>query len=144
MGNFRQKMQNFMMKRNGPDHLSQTMIFTGLGLTIFSLILNLIKTTPTAILASLFNTIGFVLLIVSLFRMLSTNKVKRQAENRRYLAFSEKKKNELHQAKIRFANRKEYKYFKCPNCKVRMRLKRGMGIVTVTCSRCHNSFTQKS
>ena len=53
-------------------------------------------------------------------------------------------KTQLRQAKNRFKNRKQYKYFRCPSCKAWLRLPRGKGVVTVTCSRCHTSFTQKS
>ena len=69
---------------------------------------------------------------------------KRRAENRRYVTLMEKKKTERRQAKVRFQNRKKYKYFKCPGCKAWLRLPRGAGVVTVTCSRCHTSFTQKA
>ena len=41
-------------------------------------------------------------------------------------------------------NRKDYKYFKCPNCKVLLRLKRGCGEKEITCVRCQHRFKQKA
>ena len=79
-----------------------------------------------------------------IYRMFSRNLDKRRAENRRYVTMAEKKRTERRQAKVRFQNRKTYKYFKCPGCKAWLRLSRGKGVVTITCSRCHTSFTQKA
>ena len=76
--------------------------------------------------------------------MFSRNLTKRQAENRRFESACARSKTQLRQAKNRFKNRKQYKYFRCPSCKAWLRLPRGKGVVTVTCSRCHTSFTQKS
>ena len=86
---------------------------------------------------------GFAAYVFSIFRLFSRNVEKRRAENRRYVTMMEKKSTERRQAKVRFQNRKKYKYFKCPGCKAWLRLPRGSGVVTVTCSRCHTSFTQK-
>ena len=80
---------------------------------------------------------------MGVFRMFSRNLDKRRAENRRYVTMAEKKRTERRQAKVRFQNRKKYKYFKCPSCKAWLRLPRGTGVATITCSRCHTSFTQK-
>ena len=44
----------------------------------------------------------------------------------------------------RLKNMKKYKYFKCPECKSRLRLPRGVGEVTVTCGKCHHPFKQKA
>ena len=87
---------------------------------------------------------GFAAYAYSLYRMFSRNLDKRRAENRRYVTFMERQKKKRTQAMNRFKNRKVYKYFKCPGCKAWLRLKKGSGVVTVTCSRCHTSFTQKS
>ena len=82
--------------------------------------------------------------VLCIFRMFSRNNDKRSAENRRYLAMTERRRTARRQAKARFQNRKKYKYFRCPGCRAWLRLPRGTGVVTVTCSRCHTSFTQKS
>ena len=79
-----------------------------------------------------------------IFRMFSRNEDKRAAENRRYLAWKQRVTTKARQARNRFKNRKQYKYFKCPNCHAWLRLPRKAGVVTVSCNRCHSSFTQKA
>ena len=55
-----------------------------------------------------------------------------------------KLKTELRQAVVRMKNIRKYKYYKCPNCKARLRMPRGLGEKTVTCSQCKHSFKQKA
>ena len=76
--------------------------------------------------------------------MFSRNIAKRRAENELYLQKSAKLRTELRQARVRFRNRKQYKYFKCPQCRTRMRLTRGCGEKTVTCPHCKNTFQIKA
>ena len=92
----------------------------------------------------LFSFAGLLAYGLCIYRMFSRNLDKRRAENRRYVTFMERQKKKRNQAANRFRNRKVYKYFKCPGCKAWLRLPRGSGVVTITCSRCHTSFTQKS
>lgn len=79
-----------------------------------------------------------------IFRMFSRNREKRQAENALYLQKTEKLRTELRQARVRFRNRKQYKYFKCPQCRTRMRLTRGCGEKNVCCPKCKNTFKMKA
>ena len=79
-----------------------------------------------------------------IFRMFSKNRGKRQAENALYLQKTEKLRTEIRQARVRFRNRKQYKYFKCPQCRTRMRLTRGCGEKNVCCPKCKNTFKMKA
>ena len=141
----KQSLRSFMNGRNGADHLSMALLWTGLVCYLLGSIIGSIQGSPVwGILGMLLNTVGFACYIYCIVRMFSRNLDKRRAENRRYVTLMEKKKTERRQAKVRFQNRKKYKYFKCPGCKAWLRLPRGSGVVTVTCSRCHTSFTQKA
>lgn len=142
--NFKMKFRNFMMNRNGVDQLASAEIVCALAISIVGWLLSGFVSNVTALIAAGLNFIGMVLYFHCLFRIFSTNLSKRREENRKYIAWSTQRKTEHEQSKKRFNNRKEYKYFKCPNCKVRMRLKRGTGIVTITCRQCQTSFTQKA
>ena len=134
-----------MYGRNGADHLSMALLWAGLILYLLGGIVGSIAASVIfPILGILLNMLGFACYVFCIFRMFSRNVDKRRAENRRYVTLMEKKKTERRQAKVRFQNRKTYKYFKCPGCKAWLRLSRGKGVVTVTCSRCHTSFTQKA
>ena len=141
----KQSMRSFMIGRNGADQFSMALLVTGLIAYLLGSIIGSIQGSPIwAVLGMAFSTIGFAAYIYCIFRMFSRNVEKRRAENRRYVTMMEKKSTERRQAKVRFQNRKKYKYFKCPGCKAWLRLSRGKGVVTVTCSRCHTSFTQKA
>ena len=141
----KQAFRSFMYGRNGADHLSMALLWTGLICYLLGGIVGSIAVSVIfPILGILLNIAGFAAYVFSLFRVFSRNVDKRRAENRRYVTMMEKKKTLRRQAKVRFQNRKTYKYFKCPGCKAWLRLTRGKGVVTVTCSRCHTSFTQKA
>lgn len=81
---------------------------------------------------------------ITVFRMFSRNRAKRQGENTLYLQKTAKVRTEARQALVRFRNRKQYKYFKCPTCRTRMRLTRGCGEKTVCCPQCKNTFKVKA
>jgi len=141
----KQSLRRFMMGRNGADNLSVALLWTGLILYLLGSIVGSIQVSIIfPLLGMLLNLLGFAAYVFCIFRMFSRNLDKRRAENRRYVTMAEKKKTERRQARVRFQNRKTYKYFKCPGCKAWLRLSRGKGVVTITCSRCHTSFTQKA
>jgi len=130
----KQTFRSFMSGRHGVDPLSVLLVWVGLGLYVLSAVFNL----------GIISLLSLALYVYTVFRMFSRNEEKRSSENRRYLAFKGKITTGVKQARTRFKNRKQYKYFRCPNCKAWLRLPRGAGVVTVTCGRCHNSFTQKA
>lgn len=141
----KQSLRSFMNGRNGADNLSMALLWSGLLFYLLGSIVGSIQGSPIwAVLGMVLSTIGFAGYVFCIFRMFSRNLEKRRAENRRYVTTMERKKTECRQAKVRFKNRKKYKYFKCPGCNAWLRLPRGAGVVTVTCSRCHTSFTQKA
>lgn len=133
-GRIKQALRNFMTGRNGVDQLTVALVWTGLGLYLISAFTGWdILSLP-----------ALALYGYTFFRMLSRNTEKRAAENRRFLTFKNKLLTGGRQAQTRFKNRKQFKYFRCPNCKAWLKLPRGAGVVTVTCGRCHNNFTQKA
>ena len=130
----KQSLRNLMAGRHGIDPLSMALVWVGLGLYVISAAFNL----------SLLGLVAMVVYGYTIFRMFSRNEQKRADENRRYLAWKNRIQTESRQARTRFKNRKQFKYFRCPNCRAWLRLPRKAGVVTVTCGRCHNSFTQKA
>jgi hypothetical protein len=130
----KQSLRNFMANRNGVDPLSVVLVWGGLIIYLLSAIGS----------STLLGMLSFVIYAYTIFRIFSRNREKRAQENRRYLALKTKYSTELKQARTRFKNRKQYKYFRCPNCKAWHKLPHNAGVVTVTCGRCHNNFTQKA
>ena len=127
-------LARFMQGRNGVDHLGFFTLFSGL----------IISLTGSFTGLWVLNWIGLFLYIITLFRMFSRNRPKRMAENQKYITLTSGWKTKIHQFIRRLRNRKEYKYFRCPNCKVLLRLKRGSGDKDITCVRCSHHFHQKA
>ena len=130
----KESFARFMQGRHGPDNLGIFTLLTGLVFSLLGSFTGLI----------LFSLLGFVLYILTLFRMFSRNHEKRSAENRKYIELTSGWKTKLSQFIKRTKNRRDYRYFKCPNCKVLLRMKRGRGEKDITCVRCGHQFKMKS
>ena len=88
--------------------------------------------------------LGLILLIYSYFRVLSRNRSKRYAENLKYLTLQNKVVDWANRHILRFKQRKQYRYFRCPQCGQQLRVPRGRGKISITCPKCHNQFIKKS
>lgn len=126
--------RRFMNGRHGADQLSLALLYV-------AVVLDLIYVFSRVYLLSLLAT---VLIVWALFRILSRNGGKRYAENQRFLAFVSRVSTSFRQWKTRMSNRKEYKYFRCPQCHSLLRMKRGLGEKTVTCGNCKHQFRKKA
>lgn len=131
---FKNGFRNFMSGRHGADQLSLALLIGGLILSLLSSITKI----------GIFSLVGFAAYIWAIFRTFSRNNTKRFEENQKYLNFSDKAKSETKQFFARLKNMKQYKYFRCPECKARLRLPRKVGEVTVTCGKCRHQFKQKA
>ena len=130
----KESLARFMQGRHGPDNLGMFTLVSGLLCSLLG--------SFTGI--ALFSLIGFALYVLTLFRMFSRNHEKRMAENRKYISITSDWKTKIRQFFKRMKNRRDYKYFKCPNCKVLLRMKRGSGEKDISCVRCGHQFKQKS
>ena len=124
----------FMQGRHGADNLGMFTLITGLVCSLLG--------SFTGI--GLLSLLGFALYVCTLFRMFSRNHEKRMEENRKYIDLTSNWKTKIRQFMKRMKNRRDYRYFKCPNCKVLLRMKRGSGEKEITCVRCGHQFKQKS
>ena len=131
---FKSGMQHMMAGRHGGDQLSLALLIAGLVLTLLT---NLTHFT-------VFYWLGLIAYIWGIFRMFSRNEVKRSEENMRWVKFWTELKTNVKQFFVRLKNIRKYRYFKCPQCKARLRLPRKVGEVTVTCGKCHHQFKQKA
>ena len=130
----KERLAIFMQGRHGPDNLGMFTLLSGLVASLLG--------SFTGI--GLFSLAGFALYVTTVFRMLSRNNTKRIEENRKYIDLTSNWKLKSSQFIKRMKNSKDYKYFKCPNCKVLLRMKRGSGERDITCVRCGHQFKQKS
>ena len=126
-------MARFMTGRYGGDQLNLFLIALYLILYVVFLFTRLL----------IFELLGTVLLVVSLFRSLSRNLPQRRAENTRFLQIVRPVWRKWTGFRAR-AHDKEHRYFKCPNCGQLMRVPRGKGRITVHCRSCGAAFEEKN
>ncbi len=128
------RFARFMSVRNGPDQLGMALLVTSFVIQIA------IPLTGLTWLIYL----GYGLYILFLFRFFSKNRYKRQEENRKFVSFFRNAVLKTKQFFRRLKGRKQYKYFKCPQCKTLLRLNRGAGEKEIHCPRCSHEFRKKA
>ena len=131
MGNW---FRNFMMGRYGPDQLSLLTLALSF---IFNLLGGIFNLWPLSILA-------YLLLILTIFRFLSRNILKRRAENDKFIKYWWPLRTKLQNLFRRIKDSRKYKFFRCPSCKNRLRVPRGKGKIKVTCPKCGERFQKKT
>ncbi len=134
MNGLRQKMTRFMYGRYGNDQLSRML----LGLALVCLVLELFIRNPLLYLA------GVGLMGYSMYRTLSRNTSKMAAQNQKYLTWRYQQAVKKNNAKKHWAQRKEYRFYKCPRCRQKVRVPRGRGRIAITCPKCTTEFIKKS
>ena len=127
-----------MAGRNGPDHLNRFLSVVFLILSVCSMFVR----NPR--LASVLYTLSMALFVYVMFRMLSRNIYRRQQENGAYLRERYKITSWWNGLRDRWAQRKDYKFFKCPSCRTRLRVPRGKGKLNIVCRKCGTSFQRRT
>ncbi|HIX89554.1 MAG TPA: hypothetical protein H9845_01470 [Candidatus Agathobaculum pullicola] len=127
-------LRRFMAGRYGSDQLNHALLLLGLVLIIIEWISGW-KWLGIFILALLF---------LCYFRIFSRNIQARYAENQWFLRRWGPVSDRLRNMILRFRDRKTHRYFKCPQCKQRLRVPRGRGKINITCPHCHHQFIRKS
>ena len=112
----REKLRQFMIGRYGTDGLNQF-------LSIASIVM---------------------LLILCYYRSLSRNISKRTEENYKFYTIKDRITGKANGLKDQWANRKLYHYYRCPQCRQKLRVPRGRGRIQISCPRCGTQFIKKS
>lgn len=134
----REKFARFMFGRCGIDQLNRFLSILSLVLMILAVVFN------GTVFSRIVWLIAFVLLILVYARMLSRNLYKRSTENNRYLRIRMSIGGKFEMIKIRWAQRKDYKFFTCPACRTTLRVPRHKGKINIVCKKCGNSFTGRT
>ena len=133
----RERIARFMIGRNGQDQLN-------LFLTVLCLVLIVLGAIFRASIGGFFSGLALALLLLTWFRMLSKNLLRRRAENERFLRWQYKVTGKLRSWKTRWDQRRDYRFFTCPACRTTLRVPRGKGKIRIVCRKCGCSFTGKS
>ncbi len=127
-------LRRMLIGRYGTDQLS-------LALMAFYFVLFLLSYLPYC---RFLAWVGLLVLAVIFFRTFSRNITKRYYENQVFLRFWNPVKNWFKSLKARFRDRKTHRYYKCPNCKQRLRVPKGRGKIKISCPKCRNQFIKKT
>lgn len=129
--------QRFMSGRYGGDAFSNFLSLAALVVVVLGLFV-------PGLFGMLLGWLGWAVLIYSYYRIFSRNIPRRAAENRWFLAQRYAVQQRFAGARTRFAQRKVYRYFRCPRCRQQLRVPRGRGRISITCPKCGTSFIKKS
>ena len=132
--NIGQRIAAFMSGRNGVDQL-------GIACVVGSLALQVIGSLTGSSLLMLLSLAAYG---YTLFRVFSPKSYKRQQENDKFAAWWANIKTKTVQFWKRLKLMRQYKYFKCPQCKALLRMSRGAGEKEICCPKCQNRFRMKS
>lgn len=123
-----------MIGRYGVDTLSNYLLYGGLAVIV---IFNLFDWPIGGL-------IGWAVLILGYFRTFSRNRSKRYQENQKFLTFKRKFESKWKTQRKKFQERKDYKYYSCPNCKKKLRVPRNKGKINIKCPHCREQFIKKT
>ena len=130
----REKLRQFMIGRYGTDGLNQFLSIASIVMLLISLITRV----------RLFTYVGMVLLILCYYRSLSRNISKRTEENYKFYTIKDRITGKANGLKDQWTNRKLYHYYRCPQCRQKLRVPRGRGRIQISCPRCGTQFIKKS
>lgn len=130
---FRNSIARFMMGRYGNDQLNRALFWAYFVLWLASMLFG----GWTGFVLSTLTTVAAVVLI---WRMLSRDIPRRQAENRWFLDWWSPIKQWFTHQWIRLRDIRRFRYRRCPACRSRLRLPIKRGRRTVTCPRCAHRF----
>lgn len=123
---FLSNFQRVMQGRYGYDELSRFLIIFSLVLMILSMIKIL----------WFLNIFALICLMWATFRCYSKNIQKRLYEQEQFLKITQKPRKFFSVQKMKWQDRKIYRYFKCKNCKATLRVPKGKGKIEITCPKC--------
>ena len=135
---FRNYLARIMYGRYGTDQLGRALSIAAPVLLVLSFLTG----------GSGFGTLLWILALACLVwngvRTFSRNIPKRQRENAAFLGLTRNLRGGFRGARERFAQRKDYRFFRCPSCRAWLRVPRGKGRLNITCRQCGERFTRST
>ena len=133
MNRFRNWLMRVMSGRYGQDHLGR-----------FLMILAIIVFIVSIFTSSYVYFAALAIVIYAYFRMFSRNIYARRKENDWYLRRTAKIRNFFYKSRAQRERNRNYKIFKCPRCKQKLRVPKGRGRIEIRCRKCSEIFIRKS
>lgn len=127
-----------MIGRYGVDELGKTLGAVVLACLVISMFGAFVPVL------SIFYWIAILLMIYNFFRMFSRNVSKRYDENQKFCSMRYRAVVKRDAAKKRWQQRKVYRFYKCPECRQKVRVPKGRGKICITCPKCRKEFIKRS
>lgn len=128
------RFRMFMMGRYGTDQLSIAILILGMILSFIAKVFS----------SSIITFLSYIVFGICIYRIMSKNAALRRQENYKFLKIWNPIGRTI-QSKINMLKgNKNYKYFKCLNCKQMIRAPRGKGKILITCPKCHTKFIKET
>ena len=131
----------FMLGRNGMDQLNYALLWAYLALCVIRAIVVMI--TRSLLVGWIFDIAADVIVVGILYRILSRNLAKRQAENLRFLNWWSRARRVTDGAIKRHRDR-EHKYYTCKQCGTVCRVPTAKGNIIITCPKCGAKIQAKT
>lgn len=126
-----ERFRRFMTGRYGVDTLGRFLMLAGM---VF-LVLYFFLPYP------IFFLITIIIIVINYYRMFSRNISQRARENEVFTGFLSRLTG---RTAPRSAADRNYRIFRCPSCRQKVRVPRGRGRIEITCPKCRTSFIRKS
>lgn len=127
-------LKKFMIGRYGIDQLTLALLMAYVAISLMASMAGVGE----------IRVVAYIVFGLCLFRVLSYNITKRQKENLIFLKWwtpiISKLRQNINQAK----SIKTHRFYRCPNCRLRLRVPKGKGRIRITCPRCKEEFTKKT
>ncbi len=130
----RARLERFMYGRYGNDDLNRFMFITALVLCMISMFGRW----------TLLYSIGLVVLVFTIIRMLSRNVEKRRDENLAFLRLRSKPIRFAGKIRSRVSQSKTHRFYRCPSCRQSLRVPKGKGRIIISCPKCRASFEKRT
>lgn len=130
----KEKIIGFMRGRYGVDELSKFLMMLSVAMIIMGSLTG----------NTLVNLLGFAAIGSAYFRILSKDYYRCSGQNRKYLQLRHRLGSSWQGQIRRFKERKIYRFYRCPQCRQKVRIPRGRGKVKITCPKCTSEFSEIS
>lgn len=130
----RNSLMRFMVGRYGTDKMNNVLFLSYMVLWILQMFFR------RGVVGWVLSALGTVMAVVIIWRALSRNIPRRQAENERFIRLWTPIEAWFRRQFTRLRDIRRWRYRTCPYCSARLRLPIRRGRRTVTCSRCHSQF----
>ena len=128
-----QWLTRFLSGRYGGDQLNNALLIAGF---VLMLLLSAVGNGWLLIIA-------YIPLALCLWRMFSRQIARRSYENAKFLKVWHPVAAFFRRTWARVKGSRQFRYFKCPQCKKSLRAPRGKGKISVTCPGCGHKFITK-